>query len=139
MSKTTTAAETTPAVSSLSELTLKERAFVLGLLQHGNQTLAAIDAGYARASAHVRGSELVRKSKIKTAITEVLEAKADQAIADADERDRTLSNIIRNPLVETSLRISAIKELNKCSGRHSMKHQHEGKLTLEQLLGESRQ
>ena len=35
-------------------------------------------------------------------------------------------------------RIRAICELNKCGGRHSIKHVVEGRKTLEQILGESR-
>ena len=60
-------------------------------------------------------------------------------LGQAEERDRLLSAIARNEHVEPGVRIRAIVELNRCSGRHSVKHFHEGELTLEQVLGESRQ
>jgi phage terminase small subunit len=47
-------------------LTLRQAKFAAEYLkQNGNQTRAAIAAGYAPSSAHVRGSQLVRNGKIK--------------------------------------------------------------------------
>ncbi len=56
--------------------------------------------------------------------------------------NRRLPNIraamARDKELEVRDRIRAIDELNKCSGRHSVQHLHEGRLTLEPVLGDSR-
>lgn len=47
-------------------LTLKQAAFAAEYIRHGgNGTRAALAAGYAQSSAHVRASELVRHRKVK--------------------------------------------------------------------------
>lgn len=46
------------------DLTDKQRLFCIYYIKSFNQTMAAIKAGYSRHSAHVRGSELVRNSKV---------------------------------------------------------------------------
>lgn len=107
------------------KLTQKERRFVDAFLGscNGNGSEAAIAAGYAPGSARVTASRLLTKANIKAAV-DARNAKAEEkSIASADERDKILSGLAR--LTEPSDRahiISAIKELNKCSGRHSIKH-----------------
>jgi len=65
------------------------------------------------------------------------EKQTSKAIADAAERDEMLTKIARGS-APAIVKISAIKELNKCTGRHSIKHLHEGKLTLAQAVAASR-
>ncbi|MEK5070268.1 terminase small subunit [Sporosarcina sp. FSL K6-1508] len=52
-----------PVVES-DDLTDKQRLFCIYYIKSFNATMAAIKAGYATNSAHVRGSELVRNSKV---------------------------------------------------------------------------
>jgi hypothetical protein len=58
--------------------------------------------------------------------------------AQAAERDRLLSAIARDTEAQTFDRIAAIKELNKVDGRHVVRPQINGKVTLEQALTASR-
>jgi len=58
-------------VTSIEEspaLTEMQRLFCLYFVKNRNATLSAIKAGYAKDSAHVRGSELVRNSKVAAEI-----------------------------------------------------------------------
>ncbi len=125
-------------------LTLKERRFVDAYLGSaaGNGTQAALSsAGYTknRGSAKTLAARLLTKVHIRSAVNARTHRATVASIASAEERDRLLSAIARNENVEPGVRIHAIAELNRCSGRHSVKHFHEGELTLEQVLGESRQ
>lgn len=56
-----------PVVES-DDLTDKQRLFCIYYIKSFNATMAAIKAGYATNSAHVRGSELVRNSKVAAEI-----------------------------------------------------------------------
>lgn len=124
-------------------LSLKERRFVDAYLGScaGNGTQAAKAAGYA-GSEKVLGIQAVRllaKARIRAAV-ESRQARAEEkGILAAEERDRLLSRIaLAVEVKDPPTAISAVKELNKCTGRHSIKHLHEGKLTLEQALERSR-
>ena len=59
-------------------------------------------------------------------------------IASADRRERVLSAIILDAGQATSELIAAIKEMNKIEGRHYLKRQVVGGLTLEQVIEASR-
>lgn len=48
-----------------------------------------------------------------------------KAIADATERDTILTTIARSAGTSEVARIMAVRELNKCGGRHVAKVQHE--------------
>lgn len=125
-----------------ARLSLKEQRFVDAYLGSagGNGTEAVLAAGYNqnRKVAAVTSAKLLRKASIRQEVDRRQNARTDAAIADADERDRVLTEILRKAGAPALVRISAVKELNKCSGRHSMRHLHEGKLTLEQALAASR-
>lgn len=125
------------------KLTLKEQRFVDLFLgeTRGNATEAALQAGYGtnRKSASTLSARLLGKVWIQRAIATRTRQETKVSIAQADERDTILTEIARKASSGTKERISAIKELNKCSGRHSIKHMHEGKLTLEQAIAASRQ
>lgn len=123
-------------------LSLKEQRFVDNLFgkSEGNATDAAAEAGYGnnRASSKQLGYRLLTKVHIQKAIATRGRAERKRNIADADERDEVLTAILREAK-KLNTRIQAIKELNKCTGRHSIKHLHSGKVTLEQILGAARQ
>lgn len=58
--------------AKLKDLTLKQRTFAEEYVHtKGNGTRAAKNAGYADSSAHVRASELVRKSNVVAVINEL--------------------------------------------------------------------
>lgn len=123
-----------------SKLSLKETRFVDEFLggANGNATEAAVRAGYTgnRNSARVIGTRLLAKAAIGEAIAARVKQQQKATIAEADERDEILTKIARKENEDALTRISAVKELNKCSGRHSIKHLHSGKLTLEEVLGD---
>jgi phage terminase small subunit len=58
-------------VVETDELTDKQRLFCIYYVKSFNQTMAAIKAGYAPESAHVRGSELVRNRKVADEIRRI--------------------------------------------------------------------
>ena len=124
-------------------LTVREQRFVDAYLgsARANATQAALAAGYTRnyGSARTLGARLLAKVHIRKAVDARAARETDSAILNAHERDVLLSSIARGELgASTRERIRAIAELNKCSGRHSVKQLHEGRLTLEQVLAESR-
>jgi len=122
-------------------LSLKERRFVDAFLGSaaGNGTEAVLTAGYnqSRKAAAVTANKLLRKANIRAEVERRQEKQTSKAIADAAERDEMLTKIARGS-APAIVKISAIKELNKCTGRHSIKHLHEGKLTLAQAVAASR-
>lgn len=108
-------------------LTLKERRFLDAYLGscNGNATAACRAAGYAGSDKvlGVQGVRLLRKARIAEAVAKRNAKAEEKGIAAAEERDTILSGIAR--LTDAADRrhiISAIKELNKCSGRHTIKH-----------------
>lgn len=56
-----------PVVES-EDLTERQRLFCIYYIKSFNQTMAAIKAGYARSSAHVEGSRLIRNPKVAAEI-----------------------------------------------------------------------
>lgn len=119
--------------------TTREAAFV----QHyrgkarGNATKAAILAGYSRKTAAAIASRLLRKVNIKAALRAAVEKAEQREKADAEERDRICSAFARDLFGDKLTRLAAIKELNKVDGRHTIRHQIEGKATLEMVLAAS--
>lgn len=111
------------------------RAYVLGKPGvAGNGTRAAQAAGYSVRSSTMQGSRLIRRANVQRAIQALKLQRVTKEVADARTRDLVASAILLNPREESYVRLLAIKELNKVDGRHSIKHIHEGKLTLEQAL-----
>ena len=107
------------------KLTKKQDAFVKAyLLNGGNATQAAIDAGYNENTAAVTACENLRKPNIKAAIEEH-QKKADESfIMSKVEKLRILEKIVKATAVEDDERgilnsqaaISAIKEHNLMQG-----------------------
>lgn len=124
-------------------LTAKEQLFVDFFLGEckANGTEAAFLAGFGktRKSAGELASRLLKKVKIQRAVHKALNRVQRQQIINADRRDELLSDIAEKVTEDVFARIRAISELNKCTGRHSIKHLHSGKLTLEQVLAASRE
>jgi phage terminase small subunit len=124
----------------MSKLSGKEQAFVLAFYGKaaGNATKAAEIAGYAKGSAHVTASRLLRKAKIAEELERLKKRREDTVVATAVERDQVLTRILRSPTYKPITRIRAIQELNRVEGRHVNRHEIKGTFTLEQVLGASR-
>lgn len=73
-------------------LTERQQRFVSAFLIEPNATKAAIAAGYAASSAHVRGAELVRNRKVSDAISKANEKRAEKHGISAD---RVLSELAK--------------------------------------------
>jgi len=108
----------------------------------GNGTAAAKAAGYKgnAATLAVQSTRMLKNAKVRKAIDDRQERRTGKAILTADERDIMLSDIAKLTWgsSDKAVAIRAIAELNKCTGRHSIKHVLDGKLTLEQALTASR-
>ncbi|MDO8679143.1 MAG: terminase small subunit [Acidobacteriota bacterium] len=124
-----------------NKLTLKEQKFLdlLFTSAKGNATLAAHGAGYGSTmpSAGVLGYRLLRKVKIQRALVARQHRQIKASILTAERRDELLSAIAQRG--EDSARIRAIAELNKCSGRHSIKHVTDVTETLADIIAGSRE
>ena len=120
----------------------RERRFVDAYLggAGGNATRAAREAGYSGSSEvlKVQGSRLLTRANVRAAIDQHLTRDARSQVLAADERDILLSQIARSTAVPAAERIRAISELNKCTGRHAVRHLQPGRITLEQALEASR-
>lgn len=101
------------------DLTGKEQAFLDAFFgkARGSGTQAAILAGYAKKSAHVTASRLLRKANVRNELDRRNALKTGKVIADAAERDEALTGILRGPYAPLT-RIRAIQEMNKVEGRH---------------------
>lgn len=107
------------------KLSVKEQRFVDAYLGscNGNATASCRAAGYAGADKvlGIQGVRLLGKARIRAVINKRLAAASEKGIATAEERDKRLSEIMRMSTTELGPVIAAIRELNKCSGRHSIK------------------
>lgn len=121
-------------------LTLKERRFVDAYLgsAKGNGTEACRLAGYrgSRKVLGIQAGRMLAKAGVRAVIADRVARQTAHAILTADQRDARLSEIAL--LADHTVAVAAIRELNKCGGRHSIKHVIDGRLTLEQVIMESR-
>ncbi len=72
-------------MADANTLTEKERIFADEYIKTTNATQSAIKAGYAEKSASSKGSQLLRKVKVRKYIDEVMEKRSKSTIATADE------------------------------------------------------
>ncbi len=125
------------------KLTLKEQRFVDAYLGHcgGNATAAVRAAGYGATTSlaqRVQGSRLLTKANVQQAIKARTSASTKKSILTADARDERLSELAMNSKVPPATQVSAIKEMNICSGRHSIKHVQDVTETLASIIARSR-
>lgn len=122
-----------------ASLSPKERAFVVAYLGDaaGNASKASILAGYAPKSAAVTGSRLLRKANIAAHLAKTRADIECSAIADAAERREIVTALLRSGKENGLTRLKAADVLNKMDGLYIQKHQHEGVVTLEHILGEA--
>ena len=72
-------------MADANTLTEKERIFADEYIKTTNATQSAIKAGYAEKSASSKGSQLLRKVKVRKYIDGVMEKRSKNTIATADE------------------------------------------------------
>lgn len=72
-------------MADANTLTEKERIFADEYIKTTNATQSAIKAGYAEKSASSKGSQLLRKVKVRQYIDDVMEKRSKNTIATADE------------------------------------------------------
>lgn len=72
-------------MADANTLTEKERIFADEYIKTTNATQSAIKAGYSEKSASSKGSQLLRKVKVRQYIYDVMEKRSKNTIATADE------------------------------------------------------
>lgn len=72
-------------MADANTLTEKERIFADEYIKTTNATQSAIKAGYAEKSASSKGSQLLRKVKVRKYIDDIMEKRSKNTIATADE------------------------------------------------------
>lgn len=81
-------------MADASTLTEKERIFADEYIKTTNATQSAIKAGYAEKSASSKGSQLLRKVKVRQYIDDVMEKRSKNTIATADEVLQYLTKVM---------------------------------------------
>ena len=82
-------------MADANTLTEKERIFADEYIKTTNATQSAIKAGYAEKSASSKGSQLLRKVKVRKYIDDVMEKRSKNTIATADEVLEYLTRVVR--------------------------------------------
>lgn len=104
-------------------LTLKEQSFVNEYFKTGKKLQAAINAGYAKASAHVTASRLLKKPKIKEAIERIQAEVKSRNLVSVDEVVNGLKAIAQDDGAQKRDRISAFNSLGRFLGIFVDKYQ----------------
>ena len=81
-------------MADASKLTEKERIFADEYIKTTNATQSAIKAGYSEKTASSKGSQLLRKVKVRQYIDEVMDKRSKNTIATADEVLQYLSRVM---------------------------------------------
>lgn len=85
----------------MSKLTAKQRKFCDEYIKTGNITKSAINAGYAKRSAHSIGTENLQKPAIKAYIEKQMKKLESEKIAGAKEALEYLSSVMRGEQTES--------------------------------------
>lgn len=81
-------------MADANTLTEKERIFADEYIKTTNATQSAIKAGYSEKTASSKGSQLLRKVKVRQYIDEVMDKRSKNTIATADEVLQYLSRVM---------------------------------------------
>lgn len=81
-------------MADTNTLTEKERIFADEYIKTTNATQSAIKAGYSEKTASSKGSQLLRKVKVRQYIDEVMDKRSENTIATADEVLQYLSRVM---------------------------------------------
>lgn len=98
-------------------LTKKQKLFVE--YYAGNATQAAIKAGYSKTSAGTAGCYLMKNGKVLKALKERENREKHPEIADKRERQKFLSDILRDGEMDINYRLKAAELLSKIDGDFS--------------------
>ncbi|MCO8288298.1 terminase small subunit [Tetragenococcus halophilus] len=82
-------------------LTAKQQKFADNYIECGNQTKAALDAGYSKRTAASIGNENLKKPEIKKYIDERMKEIESAKIAKADEVLKLYTSVLRAEITET--------------------------------------
>ena len=105
-------------------LTAKQKAFVREYASNGyNGTKAAIAAGYSEKTAEVKACQLLAIPEVQQAIAEEKARLRADAVADREERQRTLTEIMRDKSEYTSNRLKAMDMLCRMNGDYLERHE----------------
>lgn len=105
-------------------LTVKQEKFCLEFAKSGNQRQAYLKAGYKcknDASADASASALLRNPKVKERLAELTEEIKNSAIADIQEMQEILTNIIRQQLDEEVIVVDPAKGAEKLKKKAALK------------------
>ena len=80
--------------------TLRQERFILGYMESGNATQAAIEAGYSRKTARFMASENLTKPNIISRLRELRERATSEKVMSVKERKEHLSEIARGYLTD---------------------------------------
>ena len=109
-------------MAAKDRLTEKQEKFCLYFRKTGgNQTLAAIKAGYSKDTAAVQANRLLKNVNVKKRIKELADDAARKTIMDTVERQEQLTKIARDPAAENRDRVRAMDILNKMDGKYLIK------------------
>ena len=108
-----------------------ESKFIDEFMNHGNQTLAVINAGYKTKSPSRYGSDLLRKSKIQQEIERRRKERESKRIASATEILQFYTSVMRGEVLD-QFGIEASLDTRIKSANELAKHQIEMPLKLEQ-------
>lgn len=120
------------------ELTPRQKKFIE--VYNGNGTEAARQAGY-KGSDDVLGKtayDLLRNPRIKKIIDARLSKEIKAIIATRTERQEFWSNVMKDGDVDWKNRLRASELLGRSEADFIEKHEHSGRITLEDLLDEAR-
>ena len=108
-----------------------ESKFIDEFMQHGNQTLAVINAGYKTKAPSRYGSDLLRKGKIQQEIERRRKERESQRIASATEILQFYTSVMRGEVLD-QFGIEASLDTRIKSANELAKHQIEMPMKLEQ-------
>ena len=108
-----------------------ESKFIDEFMQHGNQTLAVINAGYKTKQPSRYGSDLLRKGKIQQEIERRRKERESKRIASATEILQFYTSVMRGEVLD-QFGIEASLDTRIKSANELAKHQIEMPLKLEQ-------
>ena len=108
-----------------------ESKFIDEFMQHGNQTLAVINAGYKTKAPSRYASDLLRKSKIQQEIERRRKERESKRIASATEILQFYTSVMRGEVLD-QFGIEASLDTRIKSANELAKHQIEMPLKLEQ-------
>ena len=111
-------------------LTERQAAFVRGVASGKTATQSAKDAGYSHAYAGRQAVQLLVNPQIKAHLDKLNAQIASPEIADAAERQRWWTTVVRDTQADLKDRLRASELLGKAQGDFIEKQEHSGAVTV---------